>query len=111
MALRPEDLPFDPALSELVLALIDKVDSLKGVLAALQRLIHGPRSEATMDVGQLVLDLADFAAVPAPANDDTATPSSHRPRSRKKRNIGRCRSTCRAVMWLSVLRRRTASHW
>ncbi|WP_160169102.1 IS66 family transposase zinc-finger binding domain-containing protein [Bradyrhizobium sp. Ai1a-2] len=59
-------------------------------MATLQRLIHGPHSErlSTMVAEQLALDLADLAAVPAPANDDTATPGSSKPRSRKKRNIG-----------------------
>ncbi len=96
MALRPEDLPKDPALlTELALALAAKNEALQATVAKLQRLIFGARSER-MEVilaEQLALELDDLATatIPAPANDDTAgsaKPGSQTGRKKPNRNIG-----------------------
>jgi hypothetical protein len=93
MALRPEDLPSDPAaLTEIVLAYEGEVESLRAQIATLKTLIFGVRSEraAVVCAEQLAFDLGRTDAdAPPPANDDE--PASHATktkRSRPKRNIG-----------------------
>ena len=97
MALRPEDLPRDPALlAELALALDAENESLRASIASLKGLIFGARSErmAAILAEQLALDLQDLAddVTPSPANDDApaspTTASSRDSRPKPKRNIG-----------------------
>src|SRR5271168_799395 len=96
MALRPEDLPKDPALlTELALALAAKNEALQATVAKLQRLIFGARSErmAVILAEQLALELGDLATatIPAPANDDaagSAKPGSQAGQKKPNRNIG-----------------------
>ena len=87
MALRPEDLPRDPAaLIEIVLSYAGKIESLEETIATLKTLIFGVRSEraAVICAEQLALDLGnEKTAAPPPANDDdpaspTARPSAAR---------------------------------
>ena len=75
MAIRPEDLPTDPAaLVEMVLAFDGENDDLRAEIATLKGLIFGTRSErsAIVCAEQLALDLdlERAAAAPPPANDD-----------------------------------------
>ena len=92
MALRPEDLPKDPALlTELVLAFDGEIESLRATVATLRKLIFGVRSERSAVIGaeQSALDLLDDAsAAPRAANDDDERPSPAKPRRKAKRNIG-----------------------
>jgi transposase len=93
MALRPEDLPEDPALlTEMVLAFDGEIESLRATIATLRGMIFGPRSErlTTIIVEQLALDLAaTAAALPSAANDDAGQkPSADKARGKAKRNIG-----------------------
>jgi transposase len=91
MALRPEDLPQDPALLiELALAQDGEIESLRATVATLKGLIFGPRSEraAAIGVEQLALELGReaIAAPPPAANDDETKPSQAKRKPR--RNIG-----------------------
>jgi transposase len=102
MALRPENLPRDPALlSELALALDAENEGLRATITTLKGLIFGARSErlATIGAKQLALDLSDEAgAAPssAAANDDEkAAPG--KTRRAPKRNIGALSKLCRAA--------------
>lgn len=96
MALRPENLPSDPALlTELALALDAENESLRATIASLKGLIFGARSErmAAILAEQLALDLQDLAddVTPSPVNDDapsSPTTGSRGSRSKPKRNIG-----------------------
>ncbi len=96
MALRPENLPRDPALlAELALALDAENESLRATIASLKGLIFGARSErmAAILAEQLALDLQDLAddVTPSPANDDapsSPTTNSRGSRPKPKRNIG-----------------------
>ena len=93
MALRPEDLPEDPALlTEMVLAFDGEIENLRATIATLRSMIFGPRSErlTTIVAEQLALDLADTgAAPPAAANDDAGQKASvGKARGKAKRNIG-----------------------
>lgn len=90
MALRPEDLPRDPALLiELAFAQDDEIASLRATVTTLKSLIFGPRSERMTAIGceQLALDLAHETGAPPPANDDDAPQSGQAPR-KARRNIG-----------------------
>ena len=77
MALRPENLPSDPALlAELALGLDAENESLRAMIANLKGLIFGARSErlSVILAEQLPLDLEDAASIaPPPANDDAAS--------------------------------------
>ncbi|MHC2377016.1 IS66 family transposase [Bradyrhizobium liaoningense] len=90
MALRPEDLPSDPAaLAEMVLAFEGENDDLRAEIATLKSLIFGARSEraAIVCAEQIAFDLERTAGSQLPANDDK--PDAPRPERRKaKRNIG-----------------------
>jgi transposase len=92
MALRPEDLPKDPALlTELVLAFDGEIESLRATVATLRGLIFGVRSErsAVISAEQFALDLLDDAsAAPRASNDDDERPSPAKARRKAKRNIG-----------------------
>lgn len=96
MALRPENLPSDPALlTELALALDAENETLRATIASLKGVIFGARSERMSAIlaEQLALDLQGLAddVTPAPANDDAPSPtkeSSRNKRSKPKRNIG-----------------------
>src|SRR5271165_4244913 len=92
MAIRPEDLPKDPAaLVEMVLAFDGENDDLRAEIATLKGLIFGARSErlAIVCAEQLALDLERIAEAQPPANDDE--PGSGAPRAKRRkprRNIG-----------------------
>ncbi|MEY9138712.1 transposase [Bradyrhizobium diazoefficiens] len=90
MALRPEDLPSDPAaLAEMVLAFEGENDDLRAEIVTLKSLIFGARSEraAIVCAEQIAFDLERTAGSQLPANDDK--PDAPRPERRKaKRNIG-----------------------
>ena len=92
MAIRPEDLPKDPAaLAEMVLAFDGENEDLRAEIATLKSLIFGARSERTAIIcaEQLALDLDRTADARPPANDDEPESDAPRPRRRKpKRNIG-----------------------
>jgi transposase len=96
MALRPENLPRDPALlMELAIALDAENETLRATIASLKGLIFGARSErmAAILAEQLALDLQDLAddVTPSPANDDAPSSTqtgSRNSRSKQKRNIG-----------------------
>jgi transposase len=91
MAIRPEDLPKDPAaLVEMVLAFDGENDDLRAEITTLKGLIFGTRSERSEIVcaEQLALDLERATAAP-PANDDEPESDAPKPKRRKaKRNIG-----------------------
>jgi hypothetical protein len=76
MAIRPEDLPSDPArLIAMVLSLDAENDRLRAVIGTFKDMVFGSRSEklAAVVANQLALDLADLATdvtLPAAANDD-----------------------------------------
>src|ERR1700726_3373986 len=98
MAIRPEDLPSDPArLIEMVLSLDAENDRLRGVIDTFKDMVFGSRSEklAAVVADQLALDLADLATdvtLPAAANDDhvPSPPAGTigKPRKKAQRNIG-----------------------
>jgi transposase len=97
MAIRREDLPFDPArLVEIVLSLDAENERLRTVVATFKDMVFGARSEKLTAVvaDQLMLDLADLASdvtPPAAANDDVPSrPTGPAGTQRKKaqRNIG-----------------------
>lgn len=92
MALRPEDLPKDPALlTELALAQDGEIESLRATVATLRGLIFGVRSERSAVIGaeQFALELSDDAsAAPCAANDDGEMPGAAGPRQKARRNIG-----------------------
>ena len=98
MALRPEDLPSDPArLVELVLSLDAENDRLRAVIGTFKDMVFGSRSEklAVVVADQLALDLADLATdvtLPAAANDDHVlikpAGAAGKPRKKAQRNIG-----------------------
>ena len=95
MALRPENLPADPALLvELVLGLDAENEALRATIAHLKGLIFGTRSErlSVILAEQLALDLDDRTHHSAPANDDAphaaTQETGRRQRARSKRNIG-----------------------
>jgi transposase len=98
MALRPEDLPSDPArLIEMVLSLDAENDRLRAVISTFKDMVFGSRSEKLSAVvaDQLALDLADLATdvtLPAAANDDHVPSkpvgAAGKPRKKAQRNIG-----------------------
>jgi transposase len=98
MAIRPEDLPSDPArLIEMVLSLDAENDRLRAVIGTFKDMVFGSRSEklAAVVANQLALDLADLATdvtLPAAANDDhvPSQPAGTigKPRKKAQRNIG-----------------------
>jgi transposase len=92
MAIRPEDLPKDPAaLTEMVLAFDGENDDLRAEIATLKGLIFGARSErsAIICAEQLAFDLERTAEVQPPANDDEVESDTPRSKRRKpRRNIG-----------------------
>src|SRR5258708_2934301 len=98
MAIRPEDLPSDPArLIWMVPSLHPANDRLRAVIDTFKDMVFGSRSEklAAVVADQLALDLADLATdvtLPAAANDDHV-PSQPagvigKPRKKAQRNIG-----------------------
>ena len=93
MALRPEDLPCDPAaLTEMVLAFEGENENLRAQIATLKGMIFGARSErsAVICAEQLAFDLGRTRAeAPAPANDDEPESRASKSKRRKaRRNIG-----------------------
>ena len=96
MAIRPEDLPSDPAaLVEIILAFDGENDRLRAQITTLKGLIFGARSEraAVICAEQLALDLGrNGAERPAPANDDKAIGGAanggRSKRAKVRRNIG-----------------------
>lgn len=98
MAIRPEDLPTDPAaLAEMVLALDAENDKLRVAMQTLKEQIFGKRSErlAVISADQLALELDDLVTDTTPppaANDDEAAvkPSGapEKRRQKPRRNIG-----------------------
>jgi len=93
MALRPEDLPKDPALLvEMILALDGEKEDLRAEIITLKTLIFGARSEQAAKIlaEQLALDLSDAeAAPPLAANDETSEkPDSGKKKRKARRNIG-----------------------
>ena len=93
MALRPEDLPKDPALLvEMILALDGEKEDLRAEIITLKTLIFGARSEQAAKIlaEQLALDLSDAGAAPPPAaNDDGSDePDAGRKKRKARRNIG-----------------------
>ena len=98
MALRPEDLPSDPAgLVEIVLSLDAENDRLRAVIHTFKDMVFGSRSEkfSAVVTDQLALDLADLATdvtLPAAANDDHVPSkpvgATSNPRKKAQRNIG-----------------------
>src|SRR5271157_857493 len=92
MAIRPEDLPSDPAaLAEMVLAFDGENEDLRAQIATLKGLIFGARSErsAIICAEQLALDLERTVDVQPPANDDEPEAGAPRTKRRKpRRNIG-----------------------
>ena len=92
MAIRPEDLPSDPAaLAEMVLAFEGENEDLRAQIATLKGLIFGARSErsAIICAEQLALDLERTVDVQPPANDDEPKAIAPRTKRRKpRRNIG-----------------------
>src|SRR5258708_7234549 len=98
MAIRPEDLPSDPArLIEMALSLDAENDRLRAVIDTFKDMVFGSRSEklAAVVADQLALDLADLATdvtLPAAANDDhvPSQPAGAigKPRKKAQRNIG-----------------------
>ena len=98
MAIRPEDLPSDPArLIAMVLSLDAENDRLQAVIGTFKDMVFGSRSEklAAVVANQLALDLADLATdvtLPAAANDDhvpsQAAGTIGKPHKKAQRNIG-----------------------
>jgi len=93
MALRPEDLPKDPALLvEMILALEGEMEDMRAENITLKTLIFGTRSEQTAKIlaEQLALDLLDAGAAPPPAANDEASekPDAGRKKRKARRNIG-----------------------
>src|SRR5258708_3249173 len=126
MAIRPEDLPSDPArLIEMALSLDAENDRLRAVIDTFKDMVFGSRSEklAAVVADQLALDLADLATdvtLPAAANDDhvPSQPAGtiRKPRKKAQRNIGplpkhlrRCTGRCRS--WLVTASISTARPW
>jgi len=88
-------LPRDPdRLIEMIMELQERNAHLQGMVAALKRVVYGPRSEKLIvHPGQLPLNLDDVALSekPAPANDDDLDQRPvrpHPPRPKPARNIG-----------------------
>ena len=92
MAIRPEDLPSDPAaLAEMVLAFDGENEDLRAQIATLKGLIFGARSErsAIICAEQLAFDLERTVDAQPPANDDEPEAGAPRTKRRKpRRNIG-----------------------
>ncbi|HME85283.1 MAG TPA: IS66 family transposase [Roseiarcus sp.] len=93
MALRPEDLPKDPALLvEMILALEGEMDDMRAEIITLKTLMFGPRSEqaAKIVAEQLALNLMGARAAPPPAaNDETSEkPDGGKKKRKARRNIG-----------------------
>jgi len=105
MALRPEDLPSDPArLIEMVLSLDAENDRLRAVIGTFKDMVFGSRSEklAAVVADQLALDLADLATdVTLPPTtimcraNQLALPAS--PARRHSATSGRSPSICRVA--------------
>ncbi len=92
MALRPEDLPKDPAaLAEMVLAFDGENDDLRAEIATLKGLIFGTRSErsAIICAEQLALDLERTPVAQPPANDDEPASDAPKPKRRKAKRARR----------------------
>jgi transposase len=94
MALRPEELPRDPALLvEMVLAFDGEIEALRATVRTLKDMIFGSRSEkrAVVAAEQLALGLGgieDDASPPEPANDDREDKARNQKRKKRNRNIG-----------------------
>ena len=92
MAIRPEDLPKDPAaLVEMVLAFDGENDDLRAEIATLKGLIFGARSERTAIIcaEQLALDLERAPTRrPRPTTTNRNRTRRNRSGARPKRNIG-----------------------
>jgi transposase len=98
MAIRPEDLPTEPAaLTEIVLALDAENEKLRVAMRTLNDLVFGKRSErlAVIVTEQLALELDDVATdttpPPAATDDQSATKTSGATgtvRKKASRNIG-----------------------
>lgn|SRR5574340_237218 len=89
MAIRPEDLPKDPAaLADMVLAFAGENDGLRAEIATLKSLIFGARSSersAIICAEQLALDLEQAVDVWPPANDNEPDSDAPKPKRRKAR--------------------------
>ena len=86
MAIRPEDLPKDPAaLAEMVLAFDGENEELRAQIAMLKGLIFGARSErsAIVCAEQLAFDLERIGDAQPPANDDEPESDAARTKRRK----------------------------
>jgi transposase len=95
MVFDPASLPRDPdRLIAIIIDLRERNENLQGQVAALQRVVFGPRSEKlAVDPAQLELMLPDveFASIMPAANDDDPGPAiaaSHAARPKAARNIG-----------------------
>lgn len=94
MPFDPASLPRDPdRLIGIIMDLQERNAHLQGVVAALNRIVYGPRSEKfSGDAAQLQLGLSDVASgARAAANDDDAEQRParpHSPRPKAARNIG-----------------------
>ncbi len=95
MAFDPGSLPRDPdRLIAIIMDLQESNENLQGQVAALQRMVFGPRSEKlAVDPAQLELVLPDVeivSAVPAANDDDPAARTAKAVSARRKpvRNIG-----------------------
>lgn len=95
MAFDPASLPRDPdRLIAIIMDLQERNENLQGQVAALERMVFGPRSEKlAFDPAQLELALPDVeivTAVPAANDDDPAAGAAKTmsPRRKAVRNIG-----------------------
>ena len=91
MALRPEDLPKDPALLvEMILALDGEKENLRAEIITLRTLIFGARSEQAAKIlaEQLALNLSDAEDAPPLAANDSEKPDAGKKKRKARRNIG-----------------------
>ena len=98
MAIRPEDLPSDPAaLAEMVLAFDGENEDLRAQIATLKGLIFGARSErsAIICAEQLALDLGRTAD--AQPHRPTTTNRSRTRRERSGASHGATSARCRRI--------------
>ena len=99
MAIRPEDLPKDPAaLAEMVLAFDGENDDLRAEIATLKGLIFGARSErsAIVYAEQLALDLerARRRAALRPTTTNRNRTRRNRSGAKPGATSARCRRIC-----------------
>ena len=96
MAIRPDQLPQDPAeLAKMVIAMSVELDRLKAMLDSIKTLTFGSRSErrAALAIDQMVLDLGDSMAAANPAlqandNRPQSGPTAQRRGRDANRNVG-----------------------